>query len=603
MSEDFMNEDKIHSDLSFRELFSKVWHFCKPHKKLFVGVVFCVVGLAVSSRSLPFLIGYAIDKGVLLKDFNLLMKIAALYLVVQIIQTCFQFLYAYVFQIFGNRVLFDIRSELVRRVQALPIQFFNKTPVGRVVTRLTNDVSTLAELFTDGVITIFVEFVILLSIVLSMALISWKLALLTLFLTPLFVWASLKISDNIRDILRNAKKKLSTLNSFVAENMNGIKVIQITNRIPRNQKRFGNLSEEYKILTLSSIRMYALMHPAMNLFNAVTVTTALYFGGFFHLETGLAIGSVVAFLMHVQDFINPMREILEKYQQFQNSLTSGERVFQVFQEIPEQQLAPIQIPKNWQQKIEFRYLNFKYEEHLPLVLKDLNFTIQPGESIAIVGRTGSGKSTLISLLQRFYPAPENSLLIGDIPIEQIPFDELRRHVGVVQQDPFIFRGTILENITMLSDEISRETAMEACRKTGYMELLERSGRHLDSHVDERGANLSVGERQLVAFARILAFSPDILILDEATANIDSQTEQILQKASFEVAKGRTSIFIAHRLSTIRNCDRIVVLDHGVIQEIGSHNELMSRKGHYYQVASMGVKSTVILSPTDGTEVP
>lgn len=603
MSEDFMHEDKVQTSLTYRELFGKVWFFCRPHKRLFALVLFCVIGLAVSSRSLPFLIGYAIDKGVLMKDMNLLVQIACVYLVVQVIQTSFQFLYAYVFQIFGNRVLYDIRSELVRRIQALPIQYFNKTPVGRVVTRLTNDVSTLAELFTDGVITIFVEFVILMSIVISMMLISWKLAVMTLILSPLFIWASIRISDIIRDILRDAKKKLSTLNSFVAENLNGIKVVQITNRIPRNQQRFNNLSEEYKDLTQSSIRMYALMHPVMNIFNAVTVTTALYFGGFFHLQTGLAIGSVVAFLMHVQDFINPMREILEKYQQFQNSITSGERVFQIFQEIPEEQKAPIQIPTNWQQPVEFRHLNFKYEEHLPFVLKDLNLKIQPGESVAIVGRTGSGKSTLISLLQRFYPAPDNTLFIGGIPIESIPFEELRKHVGVVQQDPFIFRGTILENITMLSADIDRETARLACQKTGYMELLERSGRHLDSHVDERGANLSVGERQLIAFARILAFSPDILILDEATANIDSQTEQILQKASFEVARGRTSIFIAHRLSTIRNCDRIIVLDHGVIQEIGTHDELISKKGLYYQVASMGEKSTEILSLTPGTDVP
>jgi ATP-binding cassette subfamily B protein len=603
MNEDFMHEDKVHASITYLELFRKVWIFCRPHKKLFAVVVFCVVGLAVSSRSLPFLIGYAIDKGVLQKDLPLLVKIAFAYLFVQIIQTSFQFLYAYVFQVFGNRVLFDIRSQLVRHVQALPIQYFNKTPVGRVVTRLTNDVSTLAELFTDGVVTIFVEFVILFSIIISMMLISWKLALMTLALSPIFIWASVQISNRIRDILRDAKKKLSTLNSFVAENLNGIKVIQITNRIPRNQQRFNNLSSEYKELTQASIRMYASMHPVMNLFNAVTVTTALYFGGFFHLESGLAIGSVVAFLMHVQDFINPMREILEKFQQFQNSITSGERVFQIFQEIPEEQKAPVIIPKSWQEKIEFRHLNFKYEEHLPLVLKDLNLSIEPGESVAIVGRTGSGKSTLISLLQRFYPAPENSLFIGGVPIESIPYHELRRHVGVVQQDPFIFRGSVLENITMLSSEISREIAVEACRKTGYMELLERSGRNLDSPVDERGANLSVGERQLIAFARILAFSPDILILDEATANIDSQTEQILQAASFEVAKGRTSIFIAHRLSTIRNCDRIIVLDHGVIQEMGTHSELISRKGLYYQVASAGEKSTVIVSSALGTEFP
>ncbi len=600
---DFMNEDQVKSDLTYLQLLKKVWVFARPHKKLFVFVLLSLIGLAIASRSLPFLIGYAIDQGVLAKNYPLLMQIALVYLVVQIFQTSFQFLYSYVFQMFGLRVLYDIRSELVRRVQSLPIQYFNKTPVGRVVTRLTNDVSTLEEIFSEGVVNIFMETVILLSIVIAMSLISWKLALFVLVFSPLFVWASLKLSDRIRDTLRAAKKKLSALNSFVAENLNGIKVVRITNRISRNQEKFNQLATEYKDLNLESIRSYALMHPVINLFNAMTITTALYFGGYFHLEGALALGSVIAFLMHVQDFINPMREILERYQQFQNSITSGERVFQVFDEPTEIQSLDSKIPATWQVPVRIQNLTFKYEENLPNVLKNINLEIKSGESLAVVGRTGSGKSTLISLLQRFYPAPLNAIFIGDTAIEKIPFQELRRHIGVVQQDPFIFRGTIAENITLRSDHISRETAIEACRKTGYLDLLEKSGRHLDSPVDERGANLSVGERQLVAFARILAFEPDILILDEATANIDSQTEQILQKASFEVAKGRTSIFIAHRLSTIKNCDRIVVLDHGEIKEIGTHEELMNAGGLYYQVASMGVKSTDTPSPAPGTAFP
>lgn len=603
MNDSFMNEDKIETSLTFRELFMRMWQFAKPHRKLFALVLFCVMGLAICSRALPFLIGYAIDNGVLKKDAQLLLNIAIAYLIIQSLHTVFQFFYSYIFQIFGNRVLYDIRSELLKRVQALPIQYFNKTPVGRVVTRLTNDVATLEELFTDGVINIFVEFVVLLSIVVSMFLISWKLAIVTLLFSPVFIWLSLGISHKIKDVLREAKKKLSTLNSFVAENLNGIKVIRITNRIARNQQKFKNLAGEYRALSLQSIRLYAWMHPVMNLFNAVTITSALYFGGLLHSQSALAIGSVVAFLMNAQDFINPLREILEKYQQFQNSLTSGERVFQVFQEKPETQDYPESTITDWQQKIEFRNLSFRYEDHLPLVLKDLNLTIEPGESIAIVGRTGSGKSTLISLLQRFYPAPDNSLFIGNHPIETISFHQLRRHVGVVQQDPFIFRGNIVDNITMMSPEVSREQAIEACRKIGYLDLLEKSGRHLDSPVDEKGANLSVGERQLIAFARILAFSPDILILDEATANIDSQTEQIIQTASFEVAKGRTSIFIAHRLSTIKNCDRIIVLDQGSIKETGTHDQLMKQQGLYYQVASMGEKSTDTLSSAPGTALP
>jgi ATP-binding cassette subfamily B multidrug efflux pump len=601
--EQFISEDQVKRDITYRQLFQRLWPYCRRHLGFVFLVFFCVLGLALSARSLPFLIGYAIDHGIQARNYEVLKTTALIYLAVQILQTIFQFSYAYVFQLFGNRVLFYIREDLIRHIQSLPIQYFNKTPVGRIVTRLTNDVATLSELFTEGVITIIVESVLLFSILIAMTFISWKLTLITMFSAPVFIWASLKISHRIRELLREAKKILSTLNSFVAENLSGIKVIQLYNRVPRNRIHFFKVSQEYKDLTLASIRAYAFMHPVMNLFSAVTISIALYAGGYFHQKNGLAIGSVVAFLMLVQDFIPPLREILEKYQQFQNSLTSGERVFQVFDEIPEQQLGALQSPEKWRGQIEIKNLNFRYSDHLPLVLKDISLSIQSGQSVAIVGRTGSGKSTLISLLQRFYEPPAESILIDQVPLERIPFSELRHHVGVVQQDNFIFRGTIASNIGLQSESITFEQIERACRQVGYWDLLVQTGRNLQSHVEERGANISVGERQLIAFARILAFQPDILILDEATANIDSHSEKIIQQATAEVSKGRTSVIIAHRLSTIEKCDLILVLENGEIKERGTHEELMARRGVYHYMASAGVKSTEILSSAPGTAVP
>jgi ATP-binding cassette subfamily B multidrug efflux pump len=603
MSEKFLNEDQIKTDMTAAELIRKIWPYCRRHLGLFTAVFISVIGLAVTSRLLPYLIGYAIDNGVQKKDYQVLRNIALIYLAVQVLATLFQFSYSFIFQKFGNRILFYVREDLIRHVQSLPIQYFNKTPVGRIVTRLTNDVANLAELFSEGVITILVEFVMLCSILVAMSLISWKLTLATMGLAPVFIWLSLKINHRIRDILRDAKKKLSVLNSYVAENLNGIKVIQLYNRVPRNRNHFFGLSNEYKLLTLSSIRSYALMQPVMNLFSAVTISSALYFGGLFHSSESLAIGSLVAFIMHVQDFIPPLREILEKYQQFQNSMTSGERVFQVFDEIPEAQKETVFIPTTWTGEIQFQNLTFQYAPELSPVLKSISLHIRPGQSVAIVGRTGSGKSTLISLLQRFYEPPANSLLIDQTPIERIPFHELRKHIGVVQQDNFVFRGTIAENISLNSESISREKIERACRQVGYFDLLTQTGRNLQSHVEERGANLSVGERQLIAFARILAFEPDILILDEATANIDSQSEKIIQMATTEVSKGRTSLIVAHRLSTIQNCDVIVVLDQGEIKEMGTHSELMTRGGLYHHMASAGVKSTDIFAAAAGTADP
>lgn len=603
MSQDFMNEDQIKANITYVDLFKRLWPYCQKHLGLFASVVFCVAGLAISSRSLPFLIGYAIDQGIRAHDYQTLKNIALLYLAVQVLQTTFQFSYNYVFQIFGNRVLFYVREDLIKHIQSLPIQYFNKTPVGRVVTRLTNDVSTLAELFTDGVVTIMVEFIILCSILIAMSLISLKLTLITMCLAPFFIWASIRIANRIRDILRLAKKKLSAINSFVAENLNGIKVIQLYNRGPRNRNHFQKLSMEYRDLILSSIRAYAFMQPVMNIFNAVTISAALYYGGILHEGEGLAIGALVAFLMHVQDFIPPLREILEKYQQFQNSITSGERVFQVFDEVSETQTAQVVQTKTWHGSLEFKNLNFRYEESLPLVLKDINLSIKPGQSVAIVGRTGSGKSTLISLLQRFYQAPAGTILLDGIALENISFENLRRHVGVVQQDNFVFRGTIADNITLGDSSISEAQVQHACEQVGYSELLLETGRNIQSVVEERGANLSVGERQLIAFARILAFHPDILILDEATANIDSHSEKIIQRATTEISKGRTSVIIAHRLSTIQNCDLIVVMESGEIKEQGNHAELMAQRGLYYHMAEAGVKSIKILASAPGTAFP
>ncbi|QDK39823.1 ABC transporter ATP-binding protein [Bdellovibrio sp. NC01] len=598
-----MNEDVVKTKVTYPVLFKRLWPYARKEKFLLFCAVFAVAGGATVARIIPSLIGYAIDHGVKGRDYGVFTKVAFAYLALEIMRSTFSFGNVFLFQLFGNRMLFHLREDLMNHVQRLPLQFFNKTPTGRIVTRLTNDVAALGELFTEGVISVFTHFIVICSVVVALALISWKLTLVCLILAPFFIWASFYLSNRIRDILREQKKKLSTINAFLAENLNGIKVVQLYNRVKRNRDKFVALSVDYRDTNMQSIRAYALMQPIMNLFNAVTITSALYFGGLLSSQNSIAIGALVAFLMNIQDFIPPLREILEKYQQFQNSLTSAERIFTLMDEPKEFEIKTLQSHEIVRGDIEIRNLNFRYEEHLPLVLKNVNLRFKAGESIALVGRTGSGKSTFISLLQRFYDAPEKTIFVDGIAIEKTPREEIRHHVGVVQQDNFIFRGNIRDNIGLGDPKISDEQIRSACEKTGYMALLLRTGRDLLSPVDERGANLSVGERQLIAFARILAFNPDILILDEATANIDSESEHIIQEATKEITKGRTSIIIAHRLSTIQQCDRIVVLNQGEVVEVGSHEELMKAQGLYYQFASAGVKSTLIEASAAGTADP
>lgn len=603
MSDNFMHEDLIKTKITYPILFKRLWPYARREKLLLVSAVAAVALGAIVARLIPYLIGYAIDHGVQQKNYGVFTQVAYAYLVLEILRSTFSFTNTFLFQLFGNRMLFHLREDLMAHVQRLPMQFFNKTPTGRIVTRLTNDVMSLGELFTEGVISVFTHFVIIISVVVALALISWKLTLVSLILAPIFIWSSFYLSNKIRDILREQKKKLSIINAFLAENLNGMKVVQLYNRVLRNRDRFGNLSVDYRDTNMRSIKAYALMQPIMNLFNATTITSALYFGGYLSGQNAIAIGSLVAFLINIQDFIPPLREILEKYQQFQNSLASAERIFTLMDEPQEYELENLKSPQTVRGEIEIKNLQFRYEPELPLVLQDINIKIRAGESMALVGRTGSGKSTFISLLQRFYDAPEKSIFIDGIPLENIPRPEVRHHVGVVQQDNFIFRGNVRDNIGLGDSRISEEQIRAACEKTGYMDLLRRTGRDLLSPVDERGANLSVGERQLIAFARILAFNPDILILDEATANIDSESEHIIQEATKEITKGRTSIIIAHRLSTVEQCDRIIVLDQGKVVEVGSHAELMQAQGTYYQLAAAGLKSTLMDASAAGTAEP
>jgi ATP-binding cassette subfamily B protein len=469
-------------------------------------------------------------------------------------------------------VLYYLREDIFQHVQNLPLNYFNKTPTGRIVTRMTNDVMNMVDLFSDTVITVFTQSIMIISILIAMASISVKLTGLSLLAAPLFIYLSHKMTKRVQFYLREQKKKLSSMNSYVAENFNGIKVVQLYNRVKHNTNRFNQHSKDYGNITMASVKSYAWLQPIFNLLTATILGSALLFGGWMSLNQSLAIGAMVAFIMHVQDIIPSIKEILEKYQQFQSSLTSAERIFALLDETTEHyEFENKKIPNTFLGEIEINNLNFAYNESLPLVLKNINLHIKAGESIALIGRTGSGKTTLVSLLQKLYENADDSIRIDKIPISQLEKQNLREHIGIIQQDCFIFRGSILENINLADSRIAIEQIYFAAKVTGLSELLEKSGRSLATQVEERGTNLSAGEKQLIAFARIIAFDPKVLILDEATANIDSEAEQIIQAAVREITKNRTSIIIAHRLSTIQHCDRVFEMNDGSLSPYTPQN--------------------------------
>jgi ATP-binding cassette subfamily B multidrug efflux pump len=579
------SEDKETTRLNYKQLFNKLSPFLVRRKGTLVWVTFLVLAAALSGRAIPFFIGYTIDNAIVKKDWDLLLYCTIGYAVLEVLNSIFEFLQVYQFQKLGNQVLLDIRSKILFVVQRIPMTYFNKTPAGRIVTRATNDVSQVGEIFSDGVVKVFIQLIVLISIVVSMMWISVKLTLICLITAPLFFYLGIKVTNKIKETLRVSKIATSVLNSFIAESLNGMKIIQMYQLSRPKMDQFEFLSGDLKRVSLKSTRNYAMMMPILNLFNGLILASALYFSGILGQQDGIKVGLVITFFLHALDFVHPFRDIIEKYQQFQNSLTSAERVFTLLEEPIEPGYNLVQVPQKLDNTIEFKNLSFKYQDTATTVLKNLSLTIYDRQSVGVVGRTGAGKSTLVHLLLNLYPPTPNELFIGGHAIESIPLTQLRHKINCVQQDLFLFKGTIFENLNLGSARIPEDRVYRVAAEIGLVDYLAKTQRTLAHPVEESGANLSTGEKQLISFARILIFDPEIVILDEATSNIDSQMEQLLQTASKKLIQNRTSIVIAHRLSTIFSCDRILVLDNGRVIEDGSPQELAAKDSEFKKMLS------------------
>ena len=571
-------DEAVVKELSFYTVFKKLWPFLWNHKRRVIVAFSLVLLYSAIGRLIPLIFGKTIDEVISNKNINLLITLAAVYFAVELGRTLLSFFQSYEIQKLGNLTLFEVREKLITHVQRLPLKYFDQNPSGRTVTRVTNDVLALGELFTQGVAGIMVSLIEMLSIYVTMLFLSWKLTLIVSAFIPALLIFCVYISRKIRFQFGATKRKLSAINAFSAENITGMKVIQLYNRETRVKSQFEKLSDEYKALQIKTIRYFATLWPTIEGFSIVMITMAIFFGALLKSELGLTVGALTAFIILLQNFFRPLRIILEKYTHLQNSMSSADRVFQLLGEIPES-LKGDQIINPSSGSIVFKDLNFSYAKNSPYVLKGLNLEIKPGQSVALVGRTGSGKSTTISLLQRLYEYTEGHIYLDGVELRDIALPILRKRIGVVQQDNFIFSGNFYTNIGLKDPSITKERMQWAAKEAQCLEMIERHG-GFEGEVFERGTNLSHGERQLLAFSRVLAFDPDVLILDEATANIDSISEQKIQKALERVIRGRTSLIIAHRLSTILKCDQIVVISKGEILEVGSHQELIKKGGTY-----------------------
>ena len=554
----------------------------------------------------PWLTKIALDRAVPTADTELLGTLAAIYIASLTAAAGLEYARTMLTTWIGQHVMLDLRGQVFSRLQRLDLAFFDRNPVGRLMTRVTSDIEVLNEMFTSGVVTIFGDIFTIGAIVTAMLLLDWRLALVSFAVLPFVFVAAILFRRKVRDAYRDIRTRLARINAFLQERITGVGVVQLFGQEDSTAERFARINESHLKAHLRSITYYALFFPVIELLTAVAVALILWYGGLRALEGTMSIGVIAAFLQYVRRFFRPIQDLSEKYNILQNAMASSERVFQLLDREPAiaGSANPV-IPGQIQGRIEFDGVWFRYPapgegEAAPTdspapqndwVLEDISFRAEPGERLAIVGATGAGKSTIVNLLLRFYDPQRGRILLDGVDIRDLPLETLRSSMGLVLQDVYLFSESAGENISLGRELIDDEAVRQAAVRVGADRYMRRLPGGYDQALGERGSNLSVGERQLLSFARALAGSPRILLLDEATSSVDSEIEAQIDRALEELMTGRTSIVIAHRLSTVQSADRILVLHHGEIRETGTHRELLAMDGLYARLYRLQFKGT------------
>jgi ABC-type multidrug transport system fused ATPase/permease subunit len=523
----------------------------------------------------------AVDRYIVPGDAAGLPLMAGAFVAVQVATAVLRYSQSLVTQLLGQRVMFDLRMRIFGHLQAMSLSFYDHNPVGRLITRLTNDVDALNELLTSGAVAVFGDVFSLATIAVALLVLNWQLGLISLCVMPLVYVTVRWFQAGMRQAYRDVRTRLAIINGYLNENISGMQVVQLFNRERRNFERFDRLNRDHLEANMRSIFYYSLFYPLVELFMNTTLALVLWYGGRQVLGDALTIGALTAYISYVQRFFMPIRDLSEKYNILQAAMAASERIFRLLDQQPAvaDPATPAASPSR-RGRIEFRKVWFAYHNE-DWVLKDVSFSIEPGETVAFVGATGAGKTSLLSVLSRFYDVQRGQVLLDGVDVRDLAQGELRKRIGAVLQEPFLFSGSIAENIRLLNEKISDEQIRAAAVAANAAEFIERLPRGYDTEVFERGAGLSMGQRQLVALARAMAANPDVLlVLDEATANIDSETEARIQDALRTFMENRTSILIAHRLSTIQHVDRILVMHRGRLVEQGSHAELLALNGIY-----------------------
>ena len=543
-------------------------------------------------------------------------QIALIYLTSLLFNFVLEFVQTYLMQWTGQMVMFDLRSQIFRHLQQMHVGFFDKNPVGRLVTRVTTDVDALNEMFTAGVVSIFEDVFVLAGIMFVMLRMKWWLALITFAVLPVIFWVTMIFRKSVRESYRRIRVAIARINAYLQEHVTGMVVLQLFNRERRAYQKFDRINAQHMEAFKDAILAYAFYYPVVEVLSTIAIAAALWFGGLRVLLGTVTLGTVTAFIQYAQRFFRPIQDLSEKYNILQSAMASAERVFKLL-DTPIEIVSPEQpVRAEGKGRIEFDHVWFAYRQLEPTeddvgtdqvpnteqnghpqaddsgfdwVLRDVSFTIEPGETVAIVGHTGAGKTTIISLLMRFYDIQKGAIRIDGVDIRRMDLAELRRRFGVVLQDPFLFSGTIENNIRLGSNWISDEHVELAAENVNVADFIRTLPQGFREPVLERGSTLSTGQKQLISFARALAHDPRILVLDEATSSVDTETELRVRNALTRMVEGRTSVIIAHRLSTIQRADKIIVMHKGHVREIGSHQELLAQRGIYWKLYQLQYK--------------
>lgn len=584
-----MSNKNISGNLFDLKILNRLFIFCKPYMGVFYVLIFLTLSLSILQPIRPYITQIIIDDYVSLNDLDGLKNMIFLLFGLLIINAIVMYFHTYLSGWLGQNIIKDIRIKLFSHLQNFKLQFFDKTPIGRIVTRNISDIETIADIFGQGIAAIIGDILQLFGIVVLMFYINWKLTLISLATLPFLFLTTYIFKEKVKLSFNNVRNAVANLNSYVQEHIIGMNIVQIFGNEEKEYKRFKDINETHLKANLKAVLYYSIYFPVMELFTSIGLGLLIWYGSNQLFSEEVTLGVLVAFIMYLQLFFRPIRSIADRFNTLQMGVVSSKRIFDLLDRNEEidsnEKLKDIQLNGD----VEFKDVWFAYNDE-EYVLKNISFKINSGESVGFVGSTGSGKTSIINLINRFYDFQKGTILVDGNDIKDYNLSSLRSNLGMVSQDVFLFSDSIYNNITLFNDSIKEEEVWNAIKKVGAEKFINKLPNGLQFDVKERGISLSVGQRQLISCIRIMLYDPKIILLDEATSSIDSESETMIQKAISEILKNRTSIVVAHRLSTIKEVDKIVVIDSGEIKEIGNHKDLIQSNGFYKKLYEMQYKN-------------